>query len=96
MTSPTERPSSPRRSSPRGIEVVEVTVCGSSLTYTYYIDAAGVHHPATLAGTPWALDGRPIPEPDDVGWRAEIGHRLPDAEHGVEWGADVVVDDDDD
>ena len=74
--------------------IASTTYLTSVVGYEYVV-LDGVCHPvhrATAEGemTPWRWNGEPCTEPSDAGIRAEIGHRLPDEEHGYEWGPPMV------
>lgn len=76
---------------------------GDRAGFEYVVDDAGVHHavlryaPAEpWAGvtepvlTPWRWDGEPSRLACMEGERAGVARRLPDEEHGYEWGADLA------
>jgi hypothetical protein len=54
--------------------------------YHYREVSPGILQPVLREGTPWTIDGKPVQKSDvPEGWRAEVGHRIPDEEHGWKW-----------
>jgi len=72
------------------VKLASATVYGAygshEVTYAYEEISPGVLRPVLTDGTPWGIDGRPVPmDRVPVGWRAEVAYRLPDEEHGWTW-----------